>query len=372
MRRYSADQKPFQMLSTKKKTDSLVGVDLDSDSIGVAAARPGGTPVRGMQSLREGAFAGGEIIDGDAVSDALRELFNREKLPKQVRLAVASQGVAFRVLRLPLIENQEQLKAAVRFQAQEQIPMPLDSAVLDHQVIGAVVSEDGGRQIDVAVVAARRQSVDTLLQVARGAGLEPIGIDLAAFGMIRALAGGSAAPVAEPGAGAAPGDRYVQATAYCSLGGVTNLAIARDFACLFSRVTQFSVGGIAEELAAKTGLSLEHAEQWLVFVGTDTPLDQVDGDPVVAAAARGAIEANLGRLADEIRLSLDYYGAQEGAAPIGGVVLTGWGSAIPGLPERLTTALGREVSIRRPAALSGLTDAEAARLTLPYGLSLEQ
>jgi type IV pilus assembly protein PilM len=359
--------------STRKKPDPLVGVDLDTDTIAVAAARVGEPPLRGVESLPEGAVSGGEITDVDAVSTALRELFGREKLPKRVRLAVASQGVAFRTIRLPLIENQDQLKAAVRFQAQEQIPMPLDSAVLDHQVIGAVTTEDGGRQIDVAVVAARRQSIDTLLRAARGAGLEPLGIDLAAFGMIRALAGGDTPQGVQPGAATAAGNgEYVPATVYCSLGGITNLAIARDFACLFSRVTQLSVRGIAEELAASTGMPLEHAEQWLLFVGTDTPLDQVEGDPVAAAAARAALETNLGNLADEIRLSLDYYGSQEGAAPVGDVVLCGWGSAIPGLPDRLATVLGRRVGIRRPVALSGLPDPEAARLTLPYGLSLEQ
>jgi type IV pilus assembly protein PilM len=356
------------MFSSKKKPDALVGVDVDTDSVAVVAPPVGGRPVFGIESLGEGAVNGGEVLEPEAVSVALRELFGRVKLPKRVRLAVASQGVAFRVVRLPLIENQEQLRAAVRFQAQEQIPMPLESAVLDHQVIGAVVNEDGGRQIDVAVVAARRQSVETLLAAARGAGLEPVGIDLAAFGMIRALAGSAPQPIVDPAPG---GDEYVQATLYCNLGGITNLAIARGFACLFSRVTQFSVRGIAEELAASTGMPLEHAEQWLVFVGTDKPLEQVEGDPASAAAARAALDVNLGKLADEIRLSLDYYGAQEGAVPVGDVILCGWGSAISGLPERLAATLGREVSVRRPPALSGLSDAEAARLTLPYGLSLE-
>jgi type IV pilus assembly protein PilM len=359
--------------STRKKPEDTIGVDLDTDSVAVAGVRRGEPLVTGVQPLHPGAISGGEILDVDAVSDSLRELFGREKLPKRVRLAVASQGVAFRTIRLPLIENKDQLKAAVRFQAQEQIPMPLETAVLDHQVIGASATEEGGRQLEVAVVAARRQSIDALLKAATGAGLEPIGIDLAAFGMIRALAGSAAHPGADLAAAAgSENGEYVPATVYCSLGGITNLAIARDFACLFSRVTQFSVRGIAEELAATTGLQLEHAEQWLLFVGTDTPLDQVGGDPGTAAAARAALDANLGKLADEIRLSLDYYGAQEDAAPVGDVVLCGWGSAIPGLPERLTSALGREVSVRRPAALAGMADVQAARLTLPYGLSLEQ
>lgn len=365
------------IFSAKKKTESTVGVDLDTDSVAAAETPGDGSLLRtGVEPLASGAVSGGEIVDPDAVSAALRELFGREKLSKRVRLAVASQGVAFRTLRLPLIDDPEQLKAAVRFQAQEQIPMPLDSAVLDHQVIGAHVGDDGSRQVDVAVVAARRQTIETILSVARGAGLDPIGIDLAAFGMIRALAGGSAhamPPAADAaGANGPEAEEYVPATLYCSLGGVTNLAIAREYSCLFSRVAEFSVRGIAEELAASTELALEHAEQWLVHTGLAAPVDQVPGDPGTVAAARAALEGNLGRLADELRLSLDYYGAQEGAIPVGSLVLCGWGSAIPGLAEQLGAVLGREVSTRRPQALAAIGDSSAARFTLPYGIALER
>lgn len=354
------------MLSAKKKSTQLVGVDIDAESVAAAELGSGVRAVR--EPLAPGALVGGEVEDVDALSASLRELFNREKLPKRVRLAVASQGVAFRVLRLPMIEDPGQLKAAVRFQAQEQIPMPLDSAVLDHQVIGAQIDDDGSRHIDVAVVAARRHTIQNLLAAASGAGLEPDGIDLAAFGMIRALAGGSVRPPAAEG----EGEAFSSATLYCSLGGVTNLAIARDFSCLFSRVAQFSVRDIAVELAEASGLQLEHAEAWLVFTGLGRPLEEIGGDPATAAAARGALESNLSRLADELRISLDYYASQEGAAPVGEIVACGWGSAIPGLAEGLGAHLAREVTVRRPDALLGMADLEAARLTLPYGIALER
>ncbi len=360
--------------TTKKKSPALVGVDIDADSVAAAFPEDGVGPVRaGVQRLADGAYAGGEIVDADAVAEGLRELFSRGKLPKRVRLGVASESVAFRTLRLPLIEDSEQLQAAVRFQAQEQISMPLDTAVLDHQVIGAGVGDDGSRHLDVAVVAARRQSIDLLLTAARKAGLEPAGIDLSAFGMIRALA----TPVTRPAVETAPADgpeaeEYTPAKLFCSLAGVTNLAIAKDFSCLFSRVAQFGVRQIAEELATDNGMLLEHAEQWLVYTGLAAPLEEIQGDPAAAAAARGALEANVGRLADELRLSLDYYGAQEGAVPVEDVVLCGWGSAIPGLPEALGAALGRAVSTRQPSGLAGYPLGEAARLTLPYGLALER
>jgi type IV pilus assembly protein PilM len=356
----------------KKKTAPTVGIDIDTGS--VAAAEPneaGGMPRGGVQPLSDGAFRDGEIVDADAVSSALGELFDREGLSKRVRLAVASQKVAFRTLRLPLIEDPEQLKSAVRFQAQEQIPMPLESAVLDHQVIGANVSEDGNRQIDVAVVAARQETVAALLEVSRGAGLDPVGIDLAAFGMIRALAARSADLGSGPSA-SQDGEGYVPATLYCNLGDVTNLAIARNYACLFSRVAQFGVRQIAGDLCDATGLQTEHAEQWLLHVGLEAPLEGIDGDAEAATSARSALEVGAGRLADELRLSLDYYGAQEGATPVGDIVLCGWGSAIPGLAARLAMDLGRDVSAPRPAALAGMDEVRAARLTLPYGISLEQ
>jgi type IV pilus assembly protein PilM len=359
------------MRSSKKKSISLVGVDIDTDSIAAADIQGGAGGVRAAKvALAPGAFDGGEIADVDAVGESLRELFSRERLPKRVRLAVASQGVAFRVVRLPLIEDPNQLKAAVRFQAQESIPMPLDSAVLDHQVIAAHVDDDGTRQVDVAVVAARRHTVENLLRAARDAGLEPVGIDLAAFGMIRALAGGSSRPMPEAVPG--EGQPFVPATLYASLGGITNLAIARNFSCLFSRVAQFGVRDIAADLAGETGLSIEDAESWLLYVGLGRPLEELEGDPATAAAARGALEASVGRLADELRLSLDYYGAQEGAAPVQEIIVAGWGSAIPGLGEALGAQLAREVTIRRPDALFSMPDPEAARMTVPFGLALEQ
>jgi Tfp pilus assembly PilM family ATPase len=137
-------------------------------------------------------------------------------------------------------------------------------------------------------------------------------------------------------------------------------------------VAQFGVRDLAGDLARDTGLAIGDAESWLLYVGFGRPLEELDGDPATAAAARGALESNVSRLADELRLSLDYYGTQEGAAPVQEVVVTGWGSAIPGIGEALGAQLAREVTVRRPDALIAMPDSEAARMTVPFGLALEQ
>ena len=73
---------------------------------------------------------------------------------------------------------------------------------------------------------------------------------------------------------------------FCSLGDVTNLAVARDTTCLFSRVSFFGIEGIAQRLSERRGLTLEHSRQWLTYVGLDAPLETIEGDPEIVAAAR--------------------------------------------------------------------------------------
>jgi type IV pilus assembly protein PilM len=356
---------------TKPKKSAPVGVDIDDRSVAATAVVGGSVAASntGVGTLEAGAVVEGEVTDVQAVAAGLRQLFSDNDLPRQVRLAIANQRVAFRTIRLPMIDNPEHMKSAVRFQAQAEIPMPLESAVLDHQVIGAVTAEDGSRQLEVAVVAARKESISPLFEAARRAGLDPVGIDLASFGMIRALSTGRSDRSTDVAA-----EGYVEATLFCNIGDRTNLAIARDRACLFSRVAQFGVGDIVQQVSADTGLSTEHTEQWLVYTGLSRPLDQIEGDPGLLEKVREALLSGVGRLTDELRLSLDYYGGQDGATPVGDVLLCGWGSAIPGLAEALGTELGRQVTVAVPPALAaaGLDSVSAARLTLSYGLALEQ
>ena len=72
-----------------------------------------------------------------------------------------------------------------------------------------------------------------------------------------------------------------------------------------------------------------------------------------------------------MRLSLDYYGAQEAAVPVERIVLCGPGSAVPGLVASMEAGLGLPIVVSRPAALAGFDESVAARLTLPFGLALE-
>jgi type IV pilus assembly protein PilM len=354
---------------TKQKTGPVVGLDIEAGSIAATEVAENGSAqvtASAIGSLEPGAFHEGEVLDPERLAASLKAFFAEHKLSKRVRLGVGNQRLVVRMMRLPAIEDPKEMEAAVRFQAQEQVPMPLDQAVLEHQVVGGAPAEEGGSaQLDVVVVAARREMVSSFVEPIRRAGLEPVGIDLAAFGMIRALAGTAAEPAADSG------EPFAGATLYCNLGDVTNLAVARGRACLFTRVSHVGLEAMSAPLVSARGLSPGHVAQWLSYVGLEAPVEELDGDPEIIEEARRTLEEGVGSLADELRLSLDYYGAQEGALPVDRIVFCGPGSAIAGVPAQMEARLGLPISVSRPAALGSFEESAAARLTVPFGLALE-
>lgn len=356
-------------IAKTKKTTGVVGLDIEAGSIAATELELNGTvavKAAAVAPLPPGAFAEGEVADPEALAAGLKALFATNRLTKRVRLGVGNQRIIVRTLRLPAIEDPKELDAAIRFQAQEQMPMPLEHAVLEHHVVGGVPGEDGtAPQIDVVVVAARRDMIASFLDPIRRAGLDPVGVDVAAFGMIRALAGAGAQPPAE---GELPRPETVL---YCNVGDVANLAVARGRACLFTRVSDSGLEALAGRLATAGGLSYEHAMQWLLYVGLEQPLEAIEGEPETLAEARRVLESGAAGLVDDLRLSLDYYSAQEAAVPVERIVLSGPGSVIAGFAARVEAGLGLPVLAAQPPALASFDALSAARLTMPFGLALE-
>lgn len=340
-----------------RKSVAVTGLSLEGGSAALVQLGDGGIAASAVRPLSPGLFHEGEVADPHGLAAALKDAFGEAGASKRVRVGIANQRVVVRTLRLPLIEDAKHMEAAIRFQAQEQIPMPLDQAVLQHQVIAAIPPNEGsGPQVDIVVVAARRDMVMSFLEPLRRAGLEPAGVDLSAFAMIRALAADAAAE---------------EAVLLCSVGDVLGLAVAQGRSCLFTRVSGTGIEAIAARLASERGLSPEHAEQWLLYVGLERPVEEIEGDPEMVGATRRALERGTSALVDELRMSLDYYQALENAVPATSVVLCGVGSAIPGIAAAIEAQVDLPISTARPPVLAALEDRVAARLVLPLGLALE-
>ena len=98
----------------------------------------------------------------------------------------------------------------------------------------------------------------------------------------------------------------------------------------------------------------------------------IDGDPEIVAATRESLAEGVAKLVDELRLSLEYYGTQEDRSQSRASSACGPGTMIPGLVERLQETVGYPFAIAPPRRSRHLDEPSAARLTLSYGLALEE
>lgn len=344
----------------KKRSSSqaaIVGLDLDPGHVAAAEVTVNGSLslTRGaVAPLRPGILRDGEVADVSALAEALKTFFAENGFSNRVRLGIANQRIVVRTLDLPPLEDEKALAAAVKVQAPDHIPMPMDEAILDWQSLGTVHTPAGQPRTRVVVVAVRREMIDRLVAASREAGLKLEGIDLSAFGMVRALAAGR---------------KPEGAVLYVSLGGLTNVAVANASGCLFTRAAAGGLDAMVHTLAERRGLTLEHARQWLNHVGLHAPLEVIEGDADLVAAARSVLEEGVHQLADTVRNSLNFYRMQESAEQVETGVLTGPAVSIPGFVE----ALSEQLRLPLEAAVVASQDEEAdlGRLTVAAGLAVE-
>jgi type IV pilus assembly protein PilM len=306
----------------------IVGLDVDDAYVAAIELVDGRATRAASMEIAPGIVSEGEVAEPSRLSDALGGFFKQHRLPRKVCLGVANQQIAVRSFTIPRIDGEQERSAAVRFQAQDAIAMPLDEAVLDYHVVGETTTPEGVAHLRVVAVAAREAMVTRVVEAVRGAGLKPDSIDLDAFALVRALApaipsSDTSVPAGVPSASTSGGARV-----YCYLAGVTNLAVADGSDCLFARP-----------------LAVSREE---------------DGTVVPAA------------LADQIRPSIHFYLQQPAAREVTEMVLAGPGAQRDGLAEELATLLSLPVEVA-PAPEGLPADATAdmpVRYTVALGLAM--
>jgi type IV pilus assembly protein PilM len=280
--------------------------------------------------LPPGAVRDGEIVDADAVAAAIRELWSRYKLKgKKVVLGLANQQVVVRQVDLPYLPDAE-LRKSLDFQVQDYIPIAVDQAILDFYTLEVYEHESGERFSRILLVAAQRDMIGRILEAVEKAKLEPVGLDLDAFAVLRTLAPGSAIDEAE-------GELLID------IGhAVTNIVVHRSGTPHFVRILLMGGGQITDGLV--NGLGMEHAQAEAAKAELGL---QAAGDPGSEDVA-GIIAERANRFVEEIRGSVDYYLAQGDAIPIRRMVVTGGGAELPMLRERLAETLRLRVDRGRP------------------------
>ena len=292
--------------------------------------------------LAPGIVVGGELRDPDALAEALKEFFARNGLPKRgVRLGLANNRIGVRTFEISGITDPKQLGNAVRFRAQEALPIPIDEAVLDYQVLGEGVDEEGNPTQRILLVVAYRELIDRYVDACKKAGIILSGIDLEAFALLRALQ----AP--QDGVGSDPSAALVAV----AIGHErSTFAVSDGRVCEFTRVLDW--GGSALNVAIARAIDaapseVEGFKRALALTDEMVP-DGLNADQ--AKKAREAIRRAIQSFARELVSSLQYYQNQPGSLGIGEIVLTGGTAHLPGISGELERMIGVRVRVGDPLA----------------------
>src|SRR6266480_3673263 len=367
----SRGDKSQRASASAKRPKRVTGLKIGGSQLAAARVHNNGVPELvqvARQELEPGIVVGGELRDPDALSDALKDFFKRNKLPRQgVRLGIANNRIGVRIFDIDGIEDVKQLENAVRFRAHEVLPIPIEEAVIDWQVLNEREDQDGGVTRRILLVVAYRDLVDRYVEACKKAGIKLVGIDLEAFALLRAVAEPLPAEVGTPNA----------AVVVVAVGhDRSTFAVSDGRVCEFTRVLDWGGATLNVAIARELDIAPSEAEPFkraLSLTDGDTPKDLTDDQ---ANRARDAMRRQLQSFARELVSSLQFYQNQPDSLGIAEIVLTGGSVHLRGLAEELQTLIG--VSVRPGDPLTRvkvgkkIKDAEQiGSLAIAIGLGIE-
>jgi type IV pilus assembly protein PilM len=290
---------------------NLVGVDIGTSSVKVVQVRETGKGVQllkyGSEPLPPQSLVDGHVMNSGAVVDALRKLFKDLRIShKEIALSIAGNSVIIKKLNLPLMKREE-LEEQIQWEAEQHIPYDISEVEIDYNVLGE--NADAG-QMDVLLVAAKKEQIQDILEVAKEAKLRPLVVDIAAFVLQNTY---------ELNYGFNPGETI----ALINVGAeVTTVNIVHGNMPQFTRDISNGGNSITEEIQKQLQVSFDEAEAYKAG-------GELHSHEVVPQEVNGIITGVVDALAGEIQRSLDFYMATTNRGEVERIFVTGGTAKIP-------------------------------------------
>ena len=312
---------------------SLVGLDIGSSAVKAVEigmkARDKSFELKGLgvAPLQNEAIVQGAFLNQSAIVDGIREAVEIGRIKtKEVAVAVSGHSVIVKKVSLPAMTRDE-LEDQIQWEAEQYIPFDVNEVHLDFQILD---TSEGEGQMDVLLVAAKRDLVDDYVQVISEAGLVPAVVDVAAFAVENAFENNYDC---EP-------DEVV---GLVNIGAqVVNINVVQNGIPVFTRDITTGGNQFTEEIQKSLSITFEEAER--IKLGGSSEQDQEVVPQEVEQAMRSVTDTVLG----EISRSLDFYAATSAENRIGRVLLAGGGANIPGLDSAFRDRSGFEVELMNP------------------------
>lgn len=287
--------------------NNLVGVDIGSSSIKVCQlkeGRRGSTLFRlGFLPLPPQTIVDGQIMDAGNVTEALARVFRDARIKqKEIALSVSGQSVIIRKITVPMMTADE-LAEQIQWEAEQHIPFDIKDVQIDYQVLRRRPEVS---QMDLLLVAAKRDQINDYAQLARDAKLRPIVCDIDAFTIQNMF---------EVSRGLPPDQTIALINVGASL---SSLNIIANGVSSFTR--EIASGGniITEEIQKQLSIPFDQAEIYKCGGGGDPGQPSMVPQQVVQV-----IDAVTDAIAAEIQRSLDFFMATSGEGEISRIFITG-------------------------------------------------
>jgi type IV pilus assembly protein PilM len=284
----------------------------------------------GMKPLPPEAIVDGALMNSTAIVQAIQELLGELKIKtKEVAIGVSGHSVIIKKIALPRM-SQEELDESIQWEAEQYIPFDVKDVNIDTQILSPPGADPGG-QMDVLLVAAKKDMINDYTSVVAEAGLAPAIVDVDAFAVQNAFEANYEIPA---------GETVVLINAGAS---VVNINILASGVTTFTR--DITVGGnqFTEEIQKQLNVSYDEAEALKVGGRAGG-----DADAVVPQEVDRILRTVAETLAAEIQRSLDFYAATTMDAHIGRLYLSGGAAKVATLAKVIETRSGIPVEVMDP------------------------
>lgn len=317
------------MFSWMTRQKELVGLDIGTSSVKVVHLQRSRSAYKlgelGIARIHPETIVDGVIMDAATVSTAIRQLFDKHGLAiKDVAFSVSGHSVIIKKIKVPKMKKAE-LREGIAWEAEQHIPYSIEDVNLDFQILRE--AGPGEQEMDVLLVAVKKDTLNDYLAVISAAGLNAAVVDVDAFAIENAF---TMSRKVQPG----------EVVALVNVGAaVTNINILDGGISDFTRDSSFGGNRHTASLQKSAGLSFEQAEALK------------RGEPVEGhsfAEVKPVIEMANSELAGEIRRSFDFYHSTSQNDTIHRVVLSGGCALLPDLASCLSRTLELPVEIANP------------------------
>lgn len=310
------------------KKNRLVGLDIGSRTLKLAEIidTKAGSTLKNFSTIdiEPGLIEEGSVRDPEAVSGYIRELFKSAKL-KDTNVAISIGGYSVIVKKINVqTMTEDELHETIHFEAEQYIPFDISEVNLDFQILGE--SEHNPNQMNVLLVAAKKEMISEYINLMKMAKLHPLIIDVDAFALQNIFKFNYS-----------PEDENI---ALIDIGASkTSLNILKDNVSEFMRDVSLGCEQINDKIASTVGCTIEETEE--IKLGEESDL-------ISAEDLKEIVESVVTDWCIEIKRALDFFYSTYPEEQISRIVLSGGGANIKKFLELLAAETSSEVEVINP------------------------